>query len=128
MTREETIKALHDTLDSVDITFPHRLAIVEAIEHLSIPEPQGLDEAAEEAYPDERVVLARGNTCLSCGRVKRAAFKAGAKWMADQGLVKETQVYADRWTDVDVVNVSLGQGEYGFKAGDKVIVQIRKAE
>ena len=57
----------------------------------------------------------------------RIAFEAGAKWMAEQGYVKETQVYANRWTDVDEVTISLGQGEFGFKAGDNVILQIRKA-
>lgn len=54
-------------------------------------------------------------------------FKAGAQWQKEQGYTKETTVYANRWTDIDEVTVSLGHGEYGFKAMDKVIVQIRKA-
>lgn len=54
------------------------------------------------------------------------AFIAGAQWQKEQGYTKETTVYANRWTDVDEVTVSLGRGEYGFKAMDKVIVQIRK--
>lgn len=31
-------------------------------------------------YPDEPVVLGRGNTCLSCGSVQRDAFKEGVEW------------------------------------------------
>lgn len=48
MTKKETIKALRETLDSVGIDFPHRLALVEAIEHLLVPEPAGLNEGTIE--------------------------------------------------------------------------------
>lgn len=59
------------------------------------------------------------------------AFKAGAKWMAEQGYSEETYVYANRFNDENEAVIQLGQGEPergGFKPGDKVIIQIRKAE
>lgn len=89
---------------------------------------QGLDEAAEEyeanldgsnyqdsGYTDNDMVM---------------AFKAGAKWMAGQGYTKEETVYFERLCDENRVMVDLGWGEPergGFNPGDKVIVQIRKA-
>ena len=84
--------------------------------------PSDLDEAAEEFA---------SNAWLHGGvwhEAQRQTFKAGAEWMAGQGYTKETQVYANRWTDIDEAIVNLGQGESGFKAGDKVVVQIRKKE
>ena len=87
--------------------------------------PSNLDEAAKE-YGRNTFI----NECMENGVCDNHdlsdAFKAGAEWMAGQGYTKETQVYANRWTDVDEVIVNLGRGEYGFKAGDKVIVQIRR--
>ena len=47
-----------------------------------------IKKAANERYPDQSVVLGRGNTCLSCGKVQRDAFKAGAEWYRNQ-LLKE---------------------------------------
>ena len=35
------------------------------------------EEEALKLYPDKKVVLARGNTCLSCGRVRREAYING---------------------------------------------------
>lgn len=45
---------------------------------------KSIKEKVEDLYPDKKVVLARGNTCLSCGRVKRESFKAGVKWIIEQ--------------------------------------------
>lgn len=59
------------------------------------------------------------------------AFKAGARWMTKQGYSEETYVYANRFNDEYEAVIQLGQGELergGFKPGDKVTVQIRKAE
>ena len=39
-----------------------------------------MDEVNEKAwllYPDKKVVLARGHTCLSCGKVQREAYLEG---------------------------------------------------
>ena len=45
---------------------------------------KSIKEKAENIYPDKKVVLGRGNTCLSCGRVKRESFVAGAKYVLDE--------------------------------------------
>ena len=45
---------------------------------------ESIKEKAEDLYPDKKVVLARGNTCLSCGRVKRESFEAGANYVLEQ--------------------------------------------
>ena len=125
MTKEETIKSLHEALDSLDITFPYRCTLVNAIEHLSIPEPQGLEKAAEEYA---KSVLSKKYAIL---RVDIAdAFKSGAKWMAEQGYSQETYVYYNRFNDETEAVIHLGRdGERGgFQPGDRVIVQIRKKE
>ena len=44
---------------------------------------KSIKEKSENLYPDKKVVLARGNTCLSCGRVKRESFEAGANYVLD---------------------------------------------
>ena len=44
---------------------------------------KSIKEMAGNRYPDKKVVLARGNTCLSCGRVKRESFEAGANYVLD---------------------------------------------
>ena len=124
MTRDETIKALRDALDSVDITFPYRLTLVEAIEHLSIPDPQGLDEAAEDSwalYEYRESPKGLYSTCYVDG------FKAGAKWMAGQF---EEEAYEEEvqelYQDEDGVHCVVSVG-VDYNPGDKVIVQIRKA-
>lgn len=52
---------------------------------------------AEDLYPDKKVVLARGNTCLSCGRVKRESFEAGANHVLEEieKLLDEFTNYED---------------------------------
>lgn len=121
MTREETIKALRDALDSVDITFPYRLTLVEAIEHLSFSEPQGLDEVAEEDWYEkykEDVDAVRGSSCYNENELDEAAekcesyydvgdeqgylythkgdiadaFKAGANWAAERPYLKGMEI------------------------------------
>lgn len=90
-----------------------------------MPTPSNLDEAAEDSWAKyEYRESPRGlySTCYVDG------FKAGAEW-AEQGYTTEETVYANRWTDVNEVTVSLGWGEPekgGFNPGDRVIIQIRK--
>lgn len=139
MTKEEAYKIVcaidTESIESLTIRECDAMHIaIQALQNeLSKKVPQGLDEAAEElssmAYPYKDSEHEYDRDMVGDTReYYQEGFKDGAKWMAEQGLVKETQVYANRWTDVDEVTVSLGQGEYGFKAGDKVIVQIRKVE
>ena len=134
MTKEETISSLREALDSVDITFPYRCAIVNAIEHLSIQELEGLDEAADK-YLDTQDVAE-----MFCGDYEGwqivNAFKAGAAWMSGQGVTIEKTVgqlesiCAGHPTFYHGFEVSeldadfLNSKEVGY--GDKVIVQIRK--
>ena len=121
MTREETIKALHEALDSLDITVPYRLELVEAIEHLSFPKPQGLDEAAKE-FCDKRAKPFYGYSEFTFQECCNA-FKAGAKWMAEQGVSVDGE-FGIRGVETESIVNELLNG--GFKMGDKVIVQIRK--
>lgn len=77
MTKGEIIKHLHKALNSVDITFPYRYVLVEAIEALSqFSFPLDINNAAEEysldvkAKPYENLV--------------KEAFKDGATWRDSQ--------------------------------------------
>lgn len=99
-------------------------------------EPQGLDEAAElsangamisrQSVMYNTVVYNTGIKCFDHSDLMKQ-FKAGAKWMAEQGLVKEQEVEdfgngatikAPKEKELDSIGATLG---------DKVIVQIRKA-
>lgn len=88
MTKEELIKHLHEALNSVDITFPYRYVLVEAIEALSQPFlPDGLEEAAEE-YAEKhgfRVPYDGSNNFYDDVDVKasKEGFIAGAEWGAE---------------------------------------------
>lgn len=46
--------------------------------------PEELDVIARNIFPDSKVTLTRGNTCLSCGKLQRNAFKGGVEWMAER--------------------------------------------
>ena len=94
-------------------------------------QPQGLDGAAEEAinkaYP--------GDAYYYVGRPARRlfkeGFKAGAKWMAEQGETLEVEVRSDCGGYPYIPAIELYDYDKDAptaKAGDKVIVQIRKAE
>ena len=67
-------------------------------------EPQGLDEAAEEYGSRTRYT-------------EIPAFKAGAKWMAEQGDIFQAEISNIGFLPLPKLNIS---------AGEKVIVQIRK--
>ena len=122
MTKEETISSLREALDSVDITFPYRCAIVNAIEYLSIQELEGLDEAAEK-YLDTQDVAE-----MFCGDYEGwqiiDAFKAGVEWAMDQG-VKTTGTISPRGIIYDT-NVGYHLFLERYHNGDKVEIQIRK--
>ena len=121
MTREEIIRCARLLQYSSN---PKELAqfISEiADEEMEYPiEPKGLDEAAAK-YANRGI----SSSADPFDEIKeyqkdKDAFKAGAKWMAEQGVTVEGIARPD---DCEVwVNLT-GQG---FKNGDKVIVQIRK--
>lgn len=126
MTQEEAIKYLqqiypnggHCWLDSQRIE-----AIEMAIMALSNPSlPSNLDEAAEDSWAVyEYRESPRGlySTCYVDG------FKAGAEWMAGQGVAKEAVVGIA--TEVVSINFSpQALNELDLCPGDKVVIQIRK--
>ena len=84
-------------------------------------EKDRLDEAAEESAKKEGFLA---------GPVHNAAartFKAGAKWMAEQGWHEEAVIKGSEdvvWLTYNV-ELPIDLAKY-FKDGDKVIVQIRK--
>ena len=93
-------------------------------------EPKGLDEAAEE-YSKH---LSTGEID---GRVlEKMGFKAGAKWMAEQGYSSEAVVGGVTLPDGEYRKVAnfcsqsirVGMDNLNLSKGDKVIVQIRKQE
>ena len=94
-----------------------------------ILEPQGLDEAAEASarkkYPYEGGT--KGLICEASIPIYKEGFKAGAKWMAEQGETHNGIVYAFNGDS----NTRFVSGNFlsqeNFNLGDKVIVQIRQA-
>jgi len=122
MTREEARKHLIDWINYVND--PSLVAFInepcsseeileamiidaEALSQYSLPED--LDEAAN-SYASK----------TECAVVACRGFKAGAKWMAWQGYIKEGIARPDDreiWVDLTDTDI---------KDGDKVIVQIRK--
>ena len=78
-------------------------------------EPQGLDEAEDE--------YARS---YDFQRTETEAFKAGAKWMAEQGETVEGEIVCAVAHPHENKVIARINGNYNF--GDKVIVQIRKKE
>ena len=92
--------------------------------------PSNLDEAAEkvEAYYD--VGEEHGYLYCHTGDIKDA-FKAGAEWMAGQGVSSDSEAckLAGRAWVAPKNEKQFMQDVYdNFAAGDKVIVQIRKKE
>ena len=95
---------------------------------------KGLDEAAEE-YTDNPNNYATWtehfgafDTVDDIALVEKA-FKAGAKWMAEQGWHEEAVIKGSEdvvWLNYGV-ELPIDLAKY-FKDGDKVIVQIRKKE
>ena len=124
MTKEEIIEKIENNPMFPYIQPDSLEEIVEFVIENSISlkeqEPQGLDEVAKEQAKsfgymsfdyefDENV----------------ESFKAGAKWMAEQG-VSISGRFGIRGIETDSIVEKLLDG--GFKMGNNVIVQIRKKE
>lgn len=87
--------------------------------------PSDLDEAAEEYAWKKEEPLADGER-LSCAFNPRIdAFKAGAEWMAGQGvsMLGKIGIYG-----VDVESITEKLRKAGFKLGEEVVIQIRKKQ
>ena len=120
MTLEEAIKHCEEKSHGCDKCSDEHRQLTEWLKELKRlkEQPKGLDEAAEEYI---------NGTTPEYGWTIENAFKAGAKWMTEQGLVKEQEVEdfgngatikAPKEKELDSIGATLG---------DKVIVQIRKA-
>ena len=85
--------------------------------------PKGLDEAAEDFAKRQGIELVP---------FARKFFKAGAKWMAEQGWSRELEVKEDAggypYIDKHIELYDYDTDTPFAKKGDKVIVQIRKRD
>lgn len=91
-------------------------SILSFLDSLQVDEPEELDEAAEEYIND---------TTPKYGWTIENAFKAGAKWMAEQGVSKDVTIgLATSKIIVNITEETLNNLD--VKASDKVIIQIRK--
>ena len=86
--------------------------------------PSNLDEAAEKVEDYYDVGEEHGYLYCHRGDIKDA-FKAGAEWMAGQGvsIPGKVGIYG-----VDVESITKELWETGFKIGEEVILQIRKKQ
>ena len=83
----------------------------------------GLDEAAADYAKRGYSINADPFDEIREYQLEKDAFKAGAKWMAEQGVSVDGE-FGIRGVETESIVNELLDG--GFKMGDKVIVQIRK--
>lgn len=91
--------------------------------------PSNLDEAAEEIASD----IAPTHPDIGwneCFEKIKEGIKAGAEWMAGQGVTCEGVIFGDKYFRHKNVEMHLSDEQYDKVGdfGDKVIVQIRKAK
>ena len=130
MTKEEAIENIKLIRFNAAITnansFKEALDI--AIEALSQPSlPRNLDEAANNYGVDIRLGYPR--VMDETDRYIYNAFKAGAEWMAGQGVSIDGKVIMDFSNPADIINrrliAKVGDALLEIEPGD-VVVQIRK--
>lgn len=142
MTKLETISNLKAYLDgdtAIGNIIPLRSVLESAIKYLEPSLPSNLDEAArfgaemdilfDEIELSEHEMIFEDTFHKICKHFYIFGKQAGAEWMAGQGVCADAEVckLADRaW--VTPLDEKLFQNEVydKFKAGDKVVVQIRK--
>lgn len=106
-------------------SFDKLLAFIDSLPEEKPSLPDNLDEAAEEYAWQKEEPLAEGERLSTCFNPRIEAFKAGGKWMAEQGYTTETII--DRTPMNGPIGICLHlHDSTGFKIDDKVIVQIRK--
>lgn len=124
MTREDAIKYLrqiypnggHCWLDEQRIE-----ALDMAIQALSVSLPEGLDEAAKQF-----VGYDMDTDELRDYEIGVSSFKAGADWMAGQGITTEDYAHTFCNGELRMSATIQDNNPLGIRTGDKVIVQIRK--
>lgn len=140
MNKEETLSNLKAYLDgdtAIGNIIPLRSVLESAIKYLEPSLPSNLDEVAEEYGRKEYShAIHFWDEGLSKNKPEVMkedfvdAFKAGAKWMAEQGVsVDGLAGYCMGdvlCPDFELEEMSAKLKHAGFKPGDEVVVQIRK--
>ena len=124
MTREEILEAITDD-KTMPFIQPDQLAsIVDFVIKNSKPSlPSNLDEAAEKNF-ETMEVLEHENIFEE---THNKIFKAGAEWMAGQGLTLEGRVCKDDYAEeAPFYYVETENSDDLPIVGEKVVVQIRK--
>lgn len=130
MTKEEAIKVLEQMRQWTD--YPKE-ALTMAIEALSKPSlPSNLDEAAHEF--EDMAMSDYDDICVTENGEERPvlkynftdAFKAGAEWMAGQGVNSEGKVFTSAFTSYVKTPGIEKLLKDAFPEDTEVIVQIRK--
>lgn len=136
MTQEEIIQAISDD-KMMPFIQPDQLSEIVnfVIENYKPSLPSNLDEAAIDAaqldMQDRQIMEATNDERLRYSRIFRRGFKAGAEWLAGQGINAESEVckLVDRAWVTPINEKQFARDVYNnFVAGDKVIVQIRKKQ
>ena len=131
MTREEIIQAISDD-KMMPFIQPEQLAQIVAfvIKNCKPSLPSNLDEAAEEIASD----IAPTHPDIGwdvCFEKIKEGIKAGAEWMAGQGVSVDGKVVMDFSEPYDIINrrliAKLGDALLKVEPGE-VIVQIRKKQ
>ena len=121
----QTLKSFLSFIESMEKEQPSYDTVCNEI--FGVKEPQELDEAAEEQWAamEYASTAARESSSVRdwCTDDIVNAFKAGAKWMAEQGEIHETTVL-ENYDGLLIEDMSVSQDI--FKKSDNVIVQIRK--
>lgn len=91
--------------------------------------PSDINDAAIDAaqldMQDRQIMEATNDERLRYSRIFRRGFKAGAEWLAGQGVTKEAVIgMATEEISINVSQETLN--ELDLCPGDKVVVQIRK--
>lgn len=125
MTREKAILILDSLSTWLGYERPITEEIVEAIKTLSQPSlSSNIDDVAVQAHI-RMEESGEDMTFLN-------TFKAGAEWIAEQGVTKEGVVFDNnefiKFTDGTFIDLMPDQNvkSFDFQNDDKVIVQIRK--
>lgn len=128
MTKSEIISYLKAYLNgdtAIGNIIPLRTILESAIKYLEPSLPSNLDEAAEKNF-ETMEVLEHENIFEE---THRKIFKAGAEWMAGQGVSVEGKVIMDFSDPDDIINrrliAKLGDALLKVEPGD-VIIQIRE--
>ena len=127
MTKEETLTYLKAYLDgdtAIGNIIPLRSVLESALEYLEHSLPSNLDEAAEDYGKKHKFLPDEWTSLDEIGHIISKAFKAGAEWMAGQGVTKEAVIgMATEEISIYVSRETLN--ELDLCPGDKVIFQIR---